>query len=212
MKKTFDNIPIIHHVINQLKNCKTCSKIIVATTLLDEDKEIVNYVKNLNIENFRGSESNVLDRYYHCAKKFGLLTIVRITCDNPLIDPTLVDDIITIFQSGNYDYISNCIERTFPLGTEVEVFSINSLEKAWKEANNDFQKEHVTPFFYQNPTKFKIKNISHYDNLSFLRWTVDTQSDFDFVNWILKNIKSRPVLMKNILKLLATNGMYSKKS
>ena len=194
--------PIIGYVIKQLKHSKLCNQIIIATTTQNEDEKIVDFAKKNTIPYFRGNAEDCLDRYYQCAKTFSSSIIVRITSDNPLIDPTLLDEAVALFKAGNYDYITNCKPRTFPQGTEVEVFSFNALEKAWNEAKKSSEREHVTPYFYNNPNKFRIFNITNQENLSNLRWTVDRKDDLEFVRIIVSKIKKSPILMTDILQLL----------
>ena len=195
--------PILYHVITQLQNCKFLDKIIVATTELKEDDEIEKFVTSMNIDCFRGSSNDVLDRYYKCAQKFSLSVIVRITADNPLIDPTLVDDVIDTFNFNSFDYVSNAHVRSFPHGTETEVFSFNALEKSWNNAKTDYEKEHVTPYFYNNPDKFNIFDVISKENMSHLRWTVDKPDDLKLVQTILSKIKKRPILMHDIIELFS---------
>ena len=197
-----DSNTVIWYVTNQMKHSKFCEKLIVATTSLAEDDRIVDFAKKKSIQYFRGSVEDCLDRYYQCAKLFSISTIVRITCDNPLIDPTLVDDAVKLFNEGNYDYVSNCKPRSFPQGTEVEVFSFNALEKAWNEANKPLEREHVTPYFYNNPEKFTIFNITNQKDTSNLRWTVDRIEDLEFVRAIVLRIRKSPILMQDILQVL----------
>ncbi len=193
---------VLYYVIKQISQSKLCDKLVIATTTLPEDEKIVEFAKNTNILYFRGSVDDCLDRYYQCAKELSLSTIVRITCDNPLIDPTLVDDAISFYKSNSYDYVTNCRERTFPQGTEVEIFSFSALQIAWNEAKKHSEREHVTPYFYNNPDKFKIFNITNYKNISNLRWTVDRREDLDFVKAVISKIKKSPILMTDILQLL----------
>lgn len=194
--------PVILYVIKQLQQSKLCNQIIIATTIQSEDEKIVEFAEKKSIAYFRGSIEDCLDRYYQCAKKFGLSTIIRITCDNPLIDPMLVDDAIELFRSGNYDYVTNCKPRTFPQGTEVEIFSFEALEKAWKNAKKLSEREHVTPYFYNNPDKFSIFNIKNKEDISDLRWTVDRKEDLEFVRVVVSKIKNSPILMTDILQLI----------
>ena len=201
MMKVDDKHTLIHHLINQLRQSKYCENIVVATTTLPGDDKLVEFLKNLDVVYFRGSSDNCLDRYYQCAKKFQFSVIIRITSDNPLIDPTLVDDAVTAFLSNSYDYLTNANPRSFPYGTEVEVFSFNALEKAWKEAKDELEKEHVTPYFYNNPKKFKVFTIKNSKDLSNLRWTVDRKSDLLLVRKIIGKIKKSPILMEDILEL-----------
>ena len=195
--------PVLYYVLEQLSSCKLIDKIIVATTTLDEDDVIKNFVNSMNVNIFRGSSDDVLDRYYQCAKKFSIDTIVRITADNPLIDPTIVDDLIKKFTLNSYDYLTNAHIRTFPYGTEVEIFSFKALEKAWKNAKKPSEREHVTPYFYNNSQSFRNYNQENSKNLSNLRWTIDRENDFLLVKSIVSKIKKRPILMNDILDLFS---------
>ena len=194
--------PLIFHVINQARHSKYAKNIVIATTQNKEDDVIEEYLKGKSNHIFRGNEKDCLDRYFQCAKLHSFKIIVRITCDNPLIDPTLIDEAIDIFINNKYDYVTNCKPRTYPQGTEVEIFSFTALENAWKYSKKHSEREHVTPYFYNNPEKFKIFNIKNDSNLSNLRWTVDRVEDLDFVKTIYAKLKKSPILMNDILKLL----------
>ena len=209
MKADEENI-MLDYVINQLQFSKMHDKLVVATTSLPQDDVIYNHVTNRKISCFRGDEKNVLERHYQCAKKYSFSTIIRIPSDKPLIDPTIVDSIITKFQSNSYDYISNFSVNakndhefvpSFPSGTEVEIFSFTALEEAWKNAISEHDKEHVTPFIYENPEKFKIHNIISETNLSGFRWALDYEKDLKLIRLIISKIKKRPILMTDILEL-----------
>ena len=143
----------------------------------------------------------MLDRYYQCAKKFSIDNIVRITSDNPLIDPNIIDLVIDEYENNKCDYASNTLHRTFPYGTEVEVFSFKSLEKAWKNAKKPSEREHVTPFIYDSRNEFILINIKYHEDLSYLRYTVDKIEDLKLVKEIIKNISVRPILIQDIIKL-----------
>ena len=198
-----DENPVLYYVLKQLQSSKLIEKIVVATTTLDQDDVIEDYVKNMGIDVFRGSSNDVLDRYYQCATKFSFSTIIRITSDNPLIDPTIVDNLIQKFISNSYDCLTNAYVRTFPYGTEVEIFSFESLEKAWKNATKPSEREHVTPYLYNNSGNFKIFNVEHPKNISNLRWTIDRKNDLTLVKSIISKIKKRPILMNDILDLFS---------
>jgi len=192
--------PSLYFTISQLKQCKNIDKIIVATTILKEDDIIENFAKNLGIDVFRGSVEDVLDRYFQCANYFKINTIIRITGDCPLIDPLIVDRGIEIFQSENYDYVTNTFPRTFPDGNETEIFSFNILKKAWENAILPSEREHVTPYFqHQN---FKIKNFENTIDNSHLRWTVDFPEDLQLVKTLISKIDSRPIHLEDILHLI----------
>ena len=202
MMNVEDQKPVLYFVIKQLQECKLIDKIIVATTTNDEDSQIVNYSKNLGIDYFRGSAKDVLDRYYQCAKEYSISTIVRIPSDKPLIDPEIVDNVINFFRNNSYDYVTNFLSNpTFPSGTEVEIFSMNALKKAWKNAKLPSEKEHVTPYFTNHKDEFKITHVENSENLSHLRWAVDRIEDLKLVRKIVSKIKKRPIMMKDIVDL-----------
>jgi spore coat polysaccharide biosynthesis protein SpsF len=202
MKLVDEKNPSLFYTINQLKACKNLDKIIVATTTLPEDDVIENYLNELGMDVFRGSSDDVLDRYLKCARQYELSTVVRITADCPLIDPDIVDRGVEIFKSGNHDYVTNTYPRTFPDGNETEIFSINALEKAWNNSKLPSEHEHVTPYFRNNPESFQIKNFTHNTDISYLRWTVDYNEDFELVKILISKIKPRPVHLENILNVL----------
>jgi len=206
MKKVDNDYLLIDYVINQLRFSKRIGKIIVATTNLLEDNIICEYLKFKKIEYFRGSSENVLDRYYQCAKQNSIDVIVRITADNPLIDPMIVDLIIEKYLNCKCDLATNTIVRTFPYGTEVEVFSFESLKKAWKYAKKPSELEHVTPFIRDPKNGFTLINIENDDgNISNIRYTVDKMEDLILVREIVKNISERPILLSNIIEIYKNN-------
>ena len=201
--KIDDKNTVLEFGINQLSSSNLLDTIIVATTNLESDNIIENFVKNINVNIFRGKSNDVLDRYFQCAKHFSIDVIVRITGDNPLIDPTIIDNLIQKFTSNSYDYLSNARVRTFPYGTEVEIFSFKSLEQAWKNAILPSEREHVTPYFYNNSNLFNIHNEKQSNDISNLRWTVDREDDLFLVKSIVSKIIKRPILLDDILNLFS---------
>ena len=201
--KIDDKNTVLEFGINQLTSSSLLDKIIVATTNLKSDDVIENFVKNMNVDVFRGKSNDVLDRYFQCAKHFSIDTIVRITGDNPLVDPTIIDNLIQKFTLNSYDYLSNAHVRTFPYGTEVEIFSFESLEQAWKNAILPSEREHVTPYFYNNSNLFNIHNEKQSNDISNLRWTVDREDDLFLVKSIVSKIIKRPILLDDILNLFS---------
>lgn len=193
---------VLAYTVEQLTYCKHVDKIVIATTKLKEDDKVVDFAKKSGIGCFRGNSTNVLDRYYNCAKKFHFSIIVRITADCPLIDPQIVDMAIEKFQKNSYDYVTNCLKRTYPYGTEVEVFSFWALEEAWKNAVLPSEKEHVTPYFRKHPERFRIYNIEYNEDISNYRWTVDRENDLLLVKKVVTKIKERPILMEHIISLV----------
>ena len=205
MEKITKDKRVIDFVVEQLKFSKIIEKIIVAIPDSIEDDVTYNHLLSKKIQTYRGSLKNVLDRYYQCAKNISSSVIVRVTADCPLIDPEIVDKVITKFIKNKFDYVSNTHPRTFPYGTETEVFSFNALEKAWNETSNDFDREHVTPYFYKNPNKFSIGNVIQEKNQSNYRWTIDYNEDLELVKYIANNIIKKPILTSDIINLIIKN-------
>jgi len=201
---------VLSLLLKQLKHSKFLAEKIIATTNNPKDDVIEKFTTSNNIKLFRGDSDNVLDRYYQCAKRFSLTHIVRITADNPLIDPDIIDQAIKKYSTFNYDYLTNSIDRTFPNGTEVEIFSFDALEIAWKYAKKKSEREHVTPYFYNNPKKFKIHHFKQKKNQSKFRYTIDRKEDYALIVEILSRIKKRPVRTSDIIDLLTTNPQLLK--
>lgn len=179
-------MPVLWHVIQRVKKSKSVNKIIIATTLEEKDDPIVDFCNQYAIPFFRGSEDDVLDRYYQAAEKFKSKIIVRVTSDCPLVDAQVIDELINLFQKKHCDYVCNNMPPNYPHGLDAEVFSFSALEKAWKEAKNQFEREHVTPYIRLNPNKFKIKNLSNKKDLSKIRWTLDFKEDLEALREIYK--------------------------
>ncbi len=196
-----DELTVLDYVINQIKSTTRYDKIIIATTNYSDDDKIIDHLTNNDVEIFRGESENVLDRYYQCAKKFGIDTIVRVTSDCPLIEPEILDEGITRFENEKVDYMSNNKPRTFPYGMDFEIFSFESLETAWKNAKLASEREHVTPFIFNNPEKFNIGKIKNTQNFSDIRITIDRIKDLEVVRDIVSGIKERPILLKDLIKL-----------
>lgn len=173
-------ITVLEQVIRRLKKSKKLNDIIVATTTEKGDEEVINIAKKEEIKCFRGSKDNVLERYYLAVKKNSLDIVVRITSDCPCIDSEIVDLIIEKHVAGNADYTSNCLKRTYPHGIDVEVLNFNVLEEAYKNSQKDYEREHVTPYIYKNPSIFKIIQIEALKELHApnIRVTLDTEEDY----------------------------------
>ena len=204
MMKIDSKKTVLESMLNQLRYSKLVDRIIVATTNKLEDDSIENFCKEKRIECFRGNEKDVLDRYYQCAKKYSSSTIIRMPADKPLLDPNVVDKVIEEFMNKNYDYITTFLPSTFPSGTEVEIFSFLTLEKTWKESVLPSEREHVTPYIYNNPSQFKISNVPS-KGMNSLRYTIDRENDLELVRKIVSLIKNRPILTGNIETLFKTN-------
>ncbi len=183
---------LLWYVIHRLKQAKQIQDIIVATTDDENDDPIQTACYNWNVKCFRGSVDDVLDRYYHAAKKFNVETIIRITGDCPLIDFRIVDEIVQYFQLNDYDYVSNVLIPRYPDGMDVEVFRFSALEKAWQKASLISEREHVTPYIWKN-SSFKGGRLFTSDNYGFIhdfshfRLTVDEKEDFEVIRFLIEN-------------------------
>lgn len=180
---------LIEILLNRLCKSKLISEIVVATTDTHFDDELAFLISDLGFEVFRGSENDVLDRFYKASRKYSPELVVRITADCPMIDAEIIDRVIELLISTNSDYCSNNKPATFPDGFDVEVFSFKSLHDAWEVSVNKYDREHVTPFLYNNPDIFKICNLNYQKDLSKLRLTVDEKIDFDVVKGVFKEFE-----------------------
>jgi len=199
--------PMLWHVINRVKKAKLIDEIVIVTTTEDEDEIIAKWAKNNNLKCYRGSVEDVLDRYYQAAKKFKANTIVRVTPDDPLKDPEIIDKVIKFYLDNkiNLDFVSNTIKPTYPEGLDVEVFSFSTLKRAWEEAKKKSEREHVTPYIWNHPDKFRLANVAKEgENLSHLRWTVDYPEDLEFTRAIYARLykEGKIFLMQDVLDLL----------
>ncbi|BFM42313.1 glycosyltransferase family protein [Flavobacterium sp. CFS9] len=179
--------------LDRLKKSSKVSKIIVATTIVDADAIIYNKAREWGYESFRGSESDVLDRFYQSVKIDKPDWIVRVTSDCPLIDPNLVDKVISFVQENDKDYGSNILIENFPDGQDIEVFKFSALEKAWKEAKLLSEREHVTPYIRNNSDfngghLFSSINYACNSDFSNIRMTVDEKRDFDLIEILVKEL------------------------
>jgi spore coat polysaccharide biosynthesis protein SpsF len=179
--------PLLYYLLQRLKDAKTLKRIIVATTLKEEDQPIVKLAEEWEFEVFRGEEHDVMARFLNTCRTKGIDVCVRITADCPLIDPEIVDKIVTYFLQSqeNLDYASNVIKRTYPRGMDVEIFSFMALERAYISATHA-EKEHVTLHMIRHPEKFRLGNIESEVDLSTLRLTVDTKEDFRLIAKIIE--------------------------
>ena len=198
--------PVILWDLDRISLSKLIDEIVVAIPYGEENDVIVDTIKEYNdkIVTTRGSENDVLDRYYQAAVQTNADVVVRITSDCPLIDPVVIDQVIKQFLDDDCDYCSNSVTRTYPRGLDTEVFSFKALEEAWNEATKDYEREHVTPYIIENQDKFKLLNVANDIDLSHLRWTLDTKEDFEFIDAVYKRIypKKQLFLMDDVLELL----------
>mgnify|MGYP003974349435 FL=1 len=200
---------LLEYQIERLRNVKNADEIVIATSNNSCDNEIVSLCNNIECCVYRGSEVDVLSRYYDAATYYKAECIVRINSDCPLIDHVVVDSLINhyLINFTNYDYVSNILERGYPIGLHAEVFSIESLADANKNAIDSDEREHVTPYIYRNKDIFNLKSISINTDLSDYRWTVDYPEDFKLVSNIIENLypDNNDFNMYDILDYLRNN-------
>lgn len=179
--------------LDRLRGCKNISEIIVATTSNAGDNIIFEHAKNWQYKVFRGSENDVLDRYYQAVKDQKSEWVVRVTSDCPLLDPILVDKVIEFAQNNGVDYCSNTLIEQFPDGQDVEVFTFNALERAWKESKKLSEREHVTPYIKNNSSflgqySFNAINYPAPADYSDIRMTVDEDKDIKLVEHLISKL------------------------
>jgi spore coat polysaccharide biosynthesis protein SpsF len=198
---------LLSHVVNRLKPSKEIDKIVIATTISFEDNIVERWCLKNSLDYFRGSENNVLDRYYHTAKKFNADIIVRITADDPFKDYRLIDQAVKIIKDKNYDFVCNNNPVSFPEGLDVEVLSMAALSKSFLNSISDFEKEHVTQYIHRNINNFRIFNIKNDKDLSSYRWTIDTEDDYLFTREIYNRLfnVNDIFLTEDIYRLLDKN-------
>lgn len=188
--KTVLERPLLEYQIERLRYVKGASQLIVATTVLPEDDLIINLCKKISTSYYRGSAHHVLARYYEAASEFKLDHVIRITGDCPLIDPVVIDHVLSYYLSHiqDYDYVSNVIQRSYPRGMDCEIFSMKMLETAYREAQDTDEQEHVTLFIYRRPERFRLGHVIHKKNMSSYRLTVDTVEDFELIYQLIERL------------------------
>ena len=199
--------PMLAWVVERTRRAATIDEVVVATTDSPADDAVEDYCLDQGYACFRGSQYDVLDRYYQAALQYKADVIVRITADCPLIDPGVMDATVGAFlglpvdsdlwssTDRPYDFVANRLpppwKRTYPIGLDTEVCSIQALETAWAEAKQPHQREHVMPFFYEQPERFRILHLTHDPDFGDLRWTVDTPADMELVRHIAARFQGR---------------------
>ncbi|MGB2401365.1 MAG: cytidylyltransferase domain-containing protein [Porticoccaceae bacterium] len=185
--KKINNKHLLSILISRVKLSKNIDEIVVATTNNDTDDSLCKWLEKNHINYFRGSEPDVLERFWKCSKKISADIIVRLTADDPLKDPEIIDKAIEIFiHNEPLDYVSNTINPSYPEGLDIEVFSQYALDLAYKKSTLRSEHEHVTPYIWKNPNIFKLHNFQMSPDLSGWRWTVDRPEDLEFIDSLLK--------------------------
>lgn len=207
--------PMLLHVVLRARRAQTVGQVIVATTVDPSDDPIAAFCRVQGISCFRGDLMDVLDRYYQAARTFGGKTIVRLTADCPLIDPREIDRTVSAFFAGQVDFAANRLpppwKRTTPIGMDTEVVSFDALARAWNEAEEKFEREHVMPYFYDQEGRFKTLLVDHDPDLGHLRLTVDTPEDLALVRNIFTFFgDSDEISLDQVIWLLEKNPDWLK--
>lgn len=215
LKKVLDK-PLLNYQLERVGRANFIEQIIVATTKRIDDDSIESFCKVNEIQFYRGPEDDVLRRYVEAAEQFQADVIVRLTADCPLIDPSIIDLIIQQFIEFNSNnpllFVSNTLERTYPRGIDVEVFSYKALKEADEKARSASEREHVTKFIVNHPQLYKLVNVRHHEDLSHHRWTVDTPEDFMFVKKVLETLypQKHHFSMEDVIELLNNHPTWQK--
>lgn len=203
------NKPVLLHQIDRVKVSKLHGELVVATTREPMDDAIVELCDQHNISVFRGHSTDLLDRHYQTALQHHADAVVKIPSDCPLIDPNIIDEVLQYYisHSSQFDFVSNLHPASWPDGNDVEIMSFNTLEKAWKEATRPLEREHTTPYIWENPDKFKIGEVvwnKGVDLSTSHRWTLDYPEDFQFIKTAYEELYPKNPLftLNDILQLL----------
>jgi spore coat polysaccharide biosynthesis protein SpsF len=205
-----DGVPLLEIMLSRVVKSELLDQVVIATSTLPNDDKIIEFCQKKNFECFRGSEEDVLSRYFECANKYKADIVVRLTADCPLIDPQIIDKVINHYLEKNVDYNANTIpseKSTFPDGSDVEVFSLDALERAYKEAKDPKDREHVTFYFWKYNNNFTKAQLSQNSDWSNYRFTVDYPEDFEVVEFIIKELTKRKSFghLKEVIEILEIN-------
>lgn len=196
--------PLLQHQIERVRRCTAIDQLIVATSSDPSDDPIEALGLVLKAPVFRGSLHDVLDRFVKAARPYRCDRVVRLTGDCPLVDPTIVGQVVQAAIDGGFDYVSSALHPSFPDGLDAECLRFDTLEQAWSEAALPSEREHVTSFIYARPDRFKLGEVRNDRDLSSLRWTVDEPRDFVFVSQVYERLYPRKpdFSMEDVLQLL----------
>jgi spore coat polysaccharide biosynthesis protein SpsF len=197
--------PTLTRVINRTRRARTVDAVVVATTTEAGDDPLAELCAGSGTDCYRGSEADVLDRYYRTALEYGFDPVVRITADCPLIEPAIIDLVVSAYleEADALDYVSNINpDRTWPRGLDTEVMSFEALSRAWEEGREPYQREHVTPYLYRDRSGFRILCVRNTTDLSRHRWTLDTPEDLALLQRIYDHFRRDDFTLEEVLTLL----------
>lgn len=178
--------PVLKHVLDRLECCSMVNSVVVATTRDESDEALVQWCEEQNIDYYRGEREDVLSRFYECAIEYDADNIVRVTSDNPLVDPSIVDSTIELFIEKGADYGSNSLKKTFPHGLDVEVLTFEALEESHREATEYYEREHVTQFIRHRPQRYHLCNLESDGDWNDIRVTLDEDVDLQLIKLLIR--------------------------
>ncbi len=188
--------PMLAHVVERARRASQVDQVVIATTVEASDDAIEVFCRARGYAVTRGSLHDVLDRFYQAARSARADVIVRLTADCPVIDPGLIDLTVAEFFRSGAAFVANRLPppftRTYPIGLDVEVCSYRALERAWNEATEKHEREHVMPYLYDVPGRFKVLKLDYERDLGSHRWTVDTAEDLELLREIFKRLEEKP--------------------
>ncbi len=184
---------VLGHMIERVRRSRYGVDLVIATTTNPEDALIESICRYEGVSCFRGHPSDLLDRHYKAGLRYGADAVVKIPSDCPLIDPSVIDRVIDAYVTHNarYDYMSNLHPASYPDGNDVEVVAMKALGIAWNEAARPFEREHTTPFIWDNPDRFRIGNVLWERDLDYSmthRWVLDYSEDYEFISAVYKEL------------------------
>jgi spore coat polysaccharide biosynthesis protein SpsF len=201
--------PLLLRIYERVASAKYTGQIVIAVTDEGVDNQLITLCNKNNLQYFRGSSEDLLDRHYKAAKKFNAEVVIKIPSDCPLIDPEVIDKVILYYINNRekFDFVSNLHPPSYPDGNDVEIMNIKTLETAWLNAKKKFEREHTTPYIWENPDNFRIGNViweTGFDYSMTHRFTIDYKEDYEFIKSVYDELYSiKPIFnLNDILKLL----------
>lgn len=206
---SLSNLPLLYRMYERVSFSKLKGTVVIATTTDKSDDKVEKLCNEYKINCFRGHPTDLLDRHYQAAKSFNADAVVKIPSDCPLIDADVIDKVLQFYidNSDQYDFVSNLHPPTYPDGNDVEIMSFEALKNAWENAKLELEREHTTPFLWENPDKFRIGNIVWETGLNYSmshRFTIDYEKDYNFIKQIYDELYpiNNKFTLQDILNLL----------
>jgi len=201
--------PLLLRLYERVNAANYTDTIIIATTTEENDDPVISFCTENNIKYYRGNSTDLLDRHYKAALPFNPDAVVKIPSDCPLIDPGVIDKVLKYYidNKKKFDFVSNLHPASYPDGNDVEIFSLRALKDAWLNAKKEFEREHTTPYFWENPDKFKVGNIEWESGLDYSmshRFTIDYKEDYEFISRVYEELYSEDKIfsLQDIINLL----------